>query len=965
MKERNTPVVLWDYCWEYVAAIRSFVAVENMYLDDVTPFQKVHGYTPNITEYTTFKWYDWVEYHDPKDSDKSRIGRWLGPAHNIGQGLCSHILSSDGKVVSRSTVIPIPPNELATSEMQERMTMHSKNIEKIIGNFSQSTLDNTEMKNENVYDNLFESDSLDDEFIDPQEVDEYGNPIHIPDADLPVNDAALVENDDSIIGIKVPLPHGGELLEGTVRKRKRTPDGELVGTANPNLALDSRIYEVEFPDGSYQEYATNTLVENLFSHVDSDGMHHALLKGIIDHKQLDNAVSMEEGTYVDKHGATRRVITTQGWKLKAEWTDGTSSWVSLSLLKESNPLETAQYAKSRNIINEPAFAWWANHVLKKAHRIVKATTHRAVKKKIKFGVVIPENYDEARRLDEENKNDFWQKAVEKELKNVQIAFKLLEEGESPPVGSKHIPYHIIYDVKFDLTRKARLVAGGHRNTEVMPHATYSSVASRDSVRLAFLIAALNDLNILSADIGNAFLNAPPRERCHVTCGPELFGNEHKGKTAIIIRALYGLKTASAAWRHHFAAFVREHLGFLPTYADPDVYRKPMLKSDGTTYYAYLVIYVDDVLCIEENPEVTMKEIEKLFRLKDGVDSPKMYLGTDTRKWTISDDNGYEQHCWAVGSESYIKEAIRTAELNFGKLNLSYTSTRKNGMNTPFKNCDYRPELDATDICDDDQITLFQNLIGILRWICELGRIDILHETSLLSQYLAQPRIGHLQTAVNMFYYLKFHTRSWNVMDPRQFDIEWEPRKPDDVHPKVRAKAMKEIYPDAEDTLPHNMPEPRGKAVDITCFVDADHAGNRVTRRSHTGIIIFVNQAPITWYSKRQNTVETSTFGSEYVALRIAIELIESLVYKLRMFGVPIDGEARVLCDNESVVKSSSYPESTLKKKHCSVAYHKVREAVAAGKALIYYEQSESNLADLLTKPLPANKRTPLIQAILH
>ena len=121
-------------------------------------------------------------------------------------------------------------------------------------------------------------------------------------------------------------------------------------------------------------------------------------------------------------------------------------------------------------------------------------------------------------------------------------------------------------------------------------------------------------------------------------------------------------------------------------------------------------------------------------------------------------------------------------------------------------------------------------------------------------------------------------------------------------------------PDAEDTVPHNMPEPRGKAVDITCFVDADHAGNKVTRRSHTGIIIFVNQAPILWYSKRQNTVESSTFGSEFVALKIAIELIESLVYKLRMFGVPIDGEARVLCDNESVVINSSHPESALKKK---------------------------------------------------
>ena len=126
----------------------------------------------------------------------------------------------------------------------------------------------------------------------------------------------------------------------------------------------------------------------------------------------------------------------------------------------------------------------------------------------------------------------------------------------------------------------------------------------------------------------------------------------------------------------------------------------------------------------------------------------------------------------------------------------------------------------------------------------------------------------------------------------------------------------------------------------------------------------INMAPVLWYSRRQNTVETSTFGSEFVALRIATELIESLRYKLLMFGVPIEGSANVFCDNESVVKSSGVPESRLKKNHCSIAYHRVREAIAAGTLLVYYERSESNLADLLTKILTANKREPLVQALL-
>jgi hypothetical protein len=276
----------------------------------------------------------------------------------------------------------------------------------------------------------------------------------------------------------------------------------------------------------------------------------------------------------------------------------------------------------------------------------------------------------------------------------------------------------------------------------------------------------------------------------------------------------------------------------------------------------------------------MNQIENMFRLKDSVEKLNMYLGTDTHEWIVQDEDGCSRSCWGIGSGSYIKEAVRTAEANFKKLNLDYSSSKKEGRGTPFKDPDYRPELDVTELCDDEQVTLFQNLIGMLRWTCELGRIDILHETSILSQYLAQPRMGHLQEAINIFYYLKYHNKSWMVMDPRRFDVEWSPRKNADVHPRERAVAMKEIYADAKDEKPYNMPEARGNAVDISAFVDADHAGNRVTRRSHTGIIIYVNMAPIVWYSKRQNTVETSTFGAEFIALRIAVELIESLRYKL-------------------------------------------------------------------------------------
>lgn len=177
--------------------------------------------------------------------------------------------------------------------------------------------------------------------------------------------------------------------------------------------------------------------------------------------------------------------------------------------------------------------------------------------------------------------------------------------------------------------------------------------------------------------------------------------------------------------------------------------------------------------------------------------------------------------------------------------------------------------------------------------------------------------------------------------------------------------MKELYPDAIEETPHNMPQPFGEGVRVSCFVDTDHAGNKITRQSHTGtIIIFLNSAPIMCYSKRQNTVESSTFGSELVAVKQAVDMIEGLIYKLRMFGIPTIGEARIFCDNQATVKSESNPDTQLQKKHNSIAFHRIREAVAGGWILLYHEDGQSNLADLLTKILSVERRRKLILGLL-
>ena len=114
--------------------------------------------------------------------------------------------------------------------------------------------------------------------------------------------------------------------------------------------------------------------------------------------------------------------------------------------------------------------------------------------------------------------DFWRKAIEKEMKNVMPAFQFTKDGKIP-IGYKHIDCHMIFDIKMDLTQKARLVTGGHQ-MDPPKESVYSSIISKDSVRIILTIAALNDLDILAADVQNAYLNALTKEKVYTMAGLE-------------------------------------------------------------------------------------------------------------------------------------------------------------------------------------------------------------------------------------------------------------------------------------------------------------------------------------------------------------------------------------------------------------------------------------------------------------
>ena len=306
--------------------------------------------------------------------------------------------------------------------------------------------------------------------------------------------------------------------------------------------------------------------------------------------------------------------------------------------------------------------------------------------------------------------------------------------------------------------------------------------------------------------------------------------------------------------------------------------------------------------------------------------------------------------YGMSSDAFVKRAVEEVERELAQVGQSL----KKKVSSPMA-MGYRPELDGTPELDERRSSYYMSLMGILRWAIELGRIDIMMEASLLARFQASPREGHLEQLLRMFAYLKNYSRSSVVFDWTEPSLEMS---------NFAACDWAEYYPGAAEAIPPNMPEPRGKSVSTTCFVDADHAGCRLTRRSHSGILIFVNRAPILWYSKRQATVESSTFGSETVALRQAVDMIEGLRYKLRMMGIPIDDATTIFCDNDATVKATTRPESTLKKKHNAINYHRIREAQAAGHVRIAWIDGNENLADVLTKVLVGQKRRYFLSRIL-
>ena len=726
--------------------------------------------------------------------------------------------------------------------------------------------------------------------------------------------------------LKLPKFSPDELLGQTFIKQDDDGNNYRTKVVKRILDRDSENHQnikflVEIGEGKYEEILTYNEISNMIDEQEEadEEQKHWLFTDILDH----------QGPLTQNHHDYKG----SAYNVLVKWEDGTETYEPLDMMIKDDPITLAKYAYENDLLATPSWKRLRSYLSPSIKRMVNKTKFKATTPIYKFGIQIPRNVKEAFALDAKNGNTKWQDAMQDEITSHYDYDTYKDHGTIKFLdGYKRICVHFVFDVKHDLRHKARLVAGGHL-TDPTTEGTYSGVVSLRSLRIATLAAELNGLEIMVGDISSAYLEAYTEEKVYFIAGPE-FG-PLQGHLLTIEKALYGLRTSGARWHNKFADTLRD-MGYSPCKADPDVWMK-----DCHTHYEYVCVYVDDIMFYGKEPQHFFDTLitQHHYKLK-GVGKPVYHLGGDF----------YRDHdnTLAWGTRTYVKKMLTNYELMFNE--------KPKEASSPMVEKDH-PELDLTEELDEAGIKQYQSLIGALQWLVTLGRFDILIGVTTMGSFRVSPRQGHLDRLKRIYGYIRKYPDG---------AIRFRTGIPDhESYTKpTEYKWAETVYGTGKEELPRDMPIPRGNAVRTTTYADANLMHDLLTGRSMSGILHFINQTPVHWFCKKQATVETATYGSEFMVARQATEQILDLRYTLRMMGIPIDGPSWLFGDNQSVITSATVPTSTLNKRHNALSYHRVRECIAMGIIYFMHVSGATNPSDILTKFLGYSKLRPLIQPLL-
>ena len=656
-----------------------------------------------------------------------------------------------------------------------------------------------------------------------------------------------------------------------------------------------------------------------------------------------------------------------------QWESGEITYNDIDLIYDADPYGLAEYARDHNLIDE-----WEKEIPRlKLHRHAKNVKKmfRAMNQaKLKsyrtstvymYGYKVPRNHEECVQFDKENGDNKWVKAEELERMQLFEYDVFDDRGHKSkarvPAGYKKIRLSWAYAVKHDGRFKARCVARGDL-TDPPNESVYSGVVTLRGVRLCIFLAELNGLKVWQTDVGNAYLEANTTEKVYVIAGSEFDGL--KDHVLIIVKSLYGLRTSGKRWYERFSDVLRD-MGFFPCFAEPEIWMRacnpdgsimsshelrkeePAFTYDGVTvpildgYYEYIACYCDDLTIASKDPEAIAKSLTDVHKFKlKGTAPLNFLLGCNY----FRDKNG----TMCSSPSKYIEKMESTFARLFPNEDLVHKSS-------PLPVNDH-PEIDTTSLLGEDGIKIYQSMVGAAQWIVSLGRFDIAVQVMTMSSFRAAPRQGHLERMKHIYGYIskmRHGTLRYRTDIPNFSDIDY-----------VEHDWSRTVYAGAREEYPHNLPAARGMPVLQWSYVDANLYHDMLTGKAVTGVLHYINQTPIDWYSKKQATVETATFGSENSAARTAIEQMKDLKLTLLYLGVPIIDRSILFGDNKSVVDSDSQPHSKLHKRHLMLSYHYVREAVASGNYAYCWLRGQLNPSDVLSKHWGRQAVWPVLQRVM-
>ena len=885
----GAPANLWLLAMQYICYVLNHTACKSILWQ--VPMALWDGATPDISPLLRFEFYESVfylleEYSFPKET-REGVGRFVGIAENVGHKMTYKILNEDsGRIINRSIVRTAQFSSLPNRRALARDGEEPPLVVRSRSDDFKIDHPAPESKAE----------------LDPGEAPNSSTPKNGEVFDVP----SLVMMDYSdLIGRTFLM----EEMEDGQKHRARIVEAIEDHDEKTKSSPDHVKFKVSVNDDQYEEVLSYTEIVSRLEQ-DEDGDVIWKFRRITGH----------EGPLTKHHPNYRG----SNYNVMVEWENGEVTAEPLTTIAADDPVTCAIYARDNKLLDTPGWKRFKSIARrqKKLFRMANQAKLRSFNSapRYKYGYEVPRTYDQAVRLDQRNANTKWQDATKTEMAQLDEydTFKDLGKDAKPPDGYKKIRVHLVFDVKHDGRHKSRCVADGHL-TDIPLDSVYSGVVSLRGLRLILFLAELNQLETWATDIGNAYLEARTNEKLYIIAGSE-FG-DRAGHTLIIHKALYGLRTSGLRWHQRFSACL-EREGFTPCKAEPDIW----MRAHGEDYYEYIAVYVDDLAFAMKNPQSLVDRLtsEYKFKLK-GTGTICFHLGCDFTR----DEDG----TLCMQPASYVERMVATYERMFGQK----PSTKHY---SPLEKGDH-PEIDESELLAEQGIRDYQSLVGSIQWAVSLGRIDITTAVMTLSRFRALPRKGHMDRAKRVVGYLakmkhgaiRFRTGEPDYSALPDPEYEWD----------------FSVYGDVEEDVPLDIPTPLGKFVLLSHYVDANLMHCLLTGRSVTGILHFLNKTPIDWFSKRQSTVETATYGSEYIAARTCVEQAIDLRTTLRYLGVPIRGRSMVFGDNDSVVKSSTTPHAKLHKRHNMLSFHRVREAVVARIIGFYHMPGEYNPADILSK----------------